>query len=330
MCLPSRSPRSRRRSAASDGRRRRPELGGSNFNDPHFKALGIKRARVVTPWNVALSPGNREWLDEYLFGARVAGVEPLVSFGARGPLRCPKRPCKLPTTAEFTRAFRAFRARWPWVRTIGVWNEANHRSQPTFRYPEQAGRYFNIVKQALPRLPDRGGGRHRRPEHGPLARTLPAGGARRPPVGTPQLPGQQPAPRPALRRHEAPAETVRGKVWLTETGGIVRFVLPDGRTLFPYSERRANVAIGRVLRLAGQYRSRIERLYVLPLASGRVRQPLRRGPSQQGWQAARQLLHAGALAEDALVHNVTSGWRVRRCSPSVSRTQRRSSALAIR
>ena len=56
--------------------------------------------------------------------------------------------------------------------------------------------------------------------------------------------------------------TVRGKVWLTETGGIVRFVLPDGRTLFPYSERRANVAISRVLRLAREYRSRIARLYV--------------------------------------------------------------------
>ena len=57
-------------------------------------------------------------------------------------------------------------------------------------------------------------------------------------------------------------KTVRGKVWLTETGGIVRFVLPDGRTLFPYSEKRANVAIGRVLRLAREFRSRIERLYV--------------------------------------------------------------------
>jgi hypothetical protein len=57
-------------------------------------------------------------------------------------------------------------------------------------------------------------------------------------------------------------KTVRGKVWLTETGGIVRFVLPDGRTLFPYSEQRANVAIGRLLRLARANRKRIERLYV--------------------------------------------------------------------
>ena len=122
--------------------------------------------------------------------------------------------------------------------------------------------------------------------------------------------------------------TVRGKVWLTETGGIVRFVLPDGRTLFP-SEKRANVAIGRVLRLAREFRGRIERLYVY-LAPGLVRQPLRRRPPRQERPAARQLPHAGALAEDSLVHTVTSGCRVRRCSVSASRTQRRSSALAIR
>jgi len=125
-------------------------LGDQNwatFNDAYFKALGLKRARVVTPWNVALSPGDTLWLDDYLAGARAADIEPLVSFGAANPSRCPARPCKLPTTAEFDRAFRAFRARWPWVRTIGVWNEANHRAQPTFRYPEQAARYFNVVRK---------------------------------------------------------------------------------------------------------------------------------------------------------------------------------------
>jgi hypothetical protein len=211
---------------------------------------------------VALSPGDRAWLDEYLEGARLAGVDPLVSFGAAHPSRCPQRPCKLPTTREFTRAFRAFRARWPHVRTIGVWNEANHRSQPTFRYPEQAALYFNIVKKicrgcrivAADVIDDanmvRWVTRFRTVARGAHLWGLhnyrdcnPRGGQRY--GGTKLL-----------------LSTVRGKVWLTETGGIVRFVLPDGRTLFPYDEKRANVAIGRVLRLAKTYRGRIERLYV--------------------------------------------------------------------
>src|SRR5215210_9389644 len=91
------------------------------FGDRHFQALGLKRIRVVTPWNVALSRGDREWLDEYLAGVQAAGIEPLVSFGAANGTRCPARPCKLPTTARFDRAFRAFRARWPWIRTLTVW-----------------------------------------------------------------------------------------------------------------------------------------------------------------------------------------------------------------
>jgi hypothetical protein len=56
--------------------------------------------------------------------------------------------------------------------------------------------------------------------------------------------------------------SVRGRVWLTETGGIVKFVLPSGKTLFPASERRANRAVRRMFRLARRYRSRIKRLYI--------------------------------------------------------------------
>jgi len=50
--------------------------------------------------------------------------------------------------------------------------------------------------------------------------------------------------------------TVRGKLWLTETGGIVRF----SHTL-PYNERRAAKATRYMFRLA-KSSSRIKRLYI--------------------------------------------------------------------
>jgi hypothetical protein len=232
------------------------------FSDARFQALGLKRVRVITPWNAALSRGDRNWLDNWLGNAQAAGVDPLVSFGAASGSRCPSRPCKLPTTAAFDRAFRAFRARWPHVRTIGVWNEANHRSQPTFRYPEQAARFYNIVKKrcrgcrivAADVIDDanmvRWVSRFRA-----VARGAHLWGLHNYRDSNPRR-GQRYGGTKLLLK------IVPGKVWLTETGGIVRFVLPDGRTLFPYSERRANVALGRVLRLARQYRNRIQRLYV--------------------------------------------------------------------
>jgi hypothetical protein len=240
-------------------------LGDQNWNvfgDQYFQALGLKRVRVVTPWDVARSKGDRAWLDEYLAGVRSAGIEPLVSFGAAAGSRCPAKPCKLPTSAEFDRAFRAFRARWPWIRTLSVWNEENHRSQPTFRYPEQAARYFNIVKKrcrgcrivAADVLDDRNMvrwiARFRTVARGPRI-----WGLHNYRDGNPRK-GQRYGGTKLLVR------IAPGKIWLTETGGIVKFVLPDGHTLFPYSEKRANVAIGRVLRLARAYRSRVERLYV--------------------------------------------------------------------
>ena len=240
-------------------------LGDQNagvFADTRFQALGLRHVRVITPWNVAKSRGDRAWLDAWLANAEAAGVKPLVSFGAAHGSRCPARPCALPTTGAFERAFRAFRARYPQVRTIGVWNEANHRSQPTFRYPEQAARYFNVVRKRcrgcrivaadviddanMVRWLDR---------FRSVARGARLWGLHNYRDGNPRR-GQRYGGTKLLLR------TVPGKVWLTETGGIVKFVLPDGRSLFPYSERRANTALGRVLRLARAYRSRIERLYV--------------------------------------------------------------------
>jgi polysaccharide biosynthesis protein PslG len=234
----------------------------NTFGDRYFEALALKQVRVVTPWNVARSRGDRAWLDEYLAATRLGGIEPLVSFGAANGSRCPARPCKLPTSAQFERAFRAFRKRWPWVRTISVWNEENHRSQPTFRYPEQAARYFNIVRKrcrgcrivAADVIDDPNMVRWIR-----RFRTV----ARRPRIwglhnyrdGNPRR-GQRYGGTKLLLKN------VPGKVWLTETGGIVKFVLPDGKTLFPYSVKRGNVALGRVLRLARAYRNRIQRLYV--------------------------------------------------------------------
>jgi hypothetical protein len=232
------------------------------FGDHYFQQLGLKRARVVTPWNVALSRGDRAWLDQYLAAVQVAGIEPLVSFGAANPSRCPARPCKLPTTAQFDRAFRAFRARWPWVRTISVWNEENHRSQPTFRYPEQAARYFNVAKKRCPRcrivaadvIDDRNMvrwiARFRTVARGPRL------------WGLHNYRDSNPRRGQRYGGTKLLARTVPGKIWLTETGGIVKFVLPDGQILFPYSERRANVALSRVFRLTRAYRRKIERVYV--------------------------------------------------------------------
>ena len=238
------------------------EQNRETFGDENFQSLGLKRTRVVTPWNVALSPGDAAWLDDYLQAALASGIETHVSFGAAHPSSCPARPCVLPTAASFDQAFQAFRARWPWVTTIGVWNEANHRSQPTFKRPDLAARYFNIVRKRCVGCRIVAADVIDEANMVRWLRTFKkvAKGARL--FGLHNYRDSNPRRGQKYGGTKLLLKTVRGKVWLTETGGIVSFVLPNGKTLFPYDEARANVAIDRVLRFARKYSSRIERLYV--------------------------------------------------------------------
>jgi hypothetical protein len=232
------------------------------FSDPLFEKLQLKRARVFPPWNVTSSTIQSRYLNGWLDAAEAAGVEPLVSFGPSIGSKCPKRPCRLPTVSQYTRAFKAFRKQWPQVRVVSPWNEANHRSQPTFKNPKRAAQYYNVVRK------------HCRGckviaadviDETNMERWLAVFKryAKKPRLwglhnyrDTNKRKGQR------LGGTKRLLETVKGEVWLTETGGIVKFVLPDGRTLFKSSERRANSAVKRMFGLAKKYRSRIKRLYI--------------------------------------------------------------------
>ena len=277
------------------------------FGDPQFSSLRIKRVRVVVPWNAALRRRDRATLDAWLWQARRARVEPLVHFGPTAGTRCPRprRKCRLPSARAFRKGFRAFRKRYRWVRTIGVWNEANHRSQPTFRRPKAAAKYFNIARRycrgcrivAADLIDERNMVRwlraFRRYARGErifglhnYRDTNPRKGQRY--GGTRRLVR-------AVRRVR------RRQVWLTETGGIVKFVLPSRRTLFRYSERRADRALRRTFRLARRYRRSIKRLYIYqwrqPLAANRFDAGLTRadGSPRRAYRTLRRYLRTATF-----------------------------------
>jgi hypothetical protein len=119
------------------------------FTDARMKWLGIKHARLVVPWYVAsgVEPQELAYVDSWLKAARRAGVQPLVGFGHgfSGFMRIYR-----PKPAEYRRNVRLFRKRYPWVKRFIAWNEANHCSQPTCRYPERAAQYFDAVKSVCP------------------------------------------------------------------------------------------------------------------------------------------------------------------------------------
>jgi hypothetical protein len=235
------------------------------FEDPRFRSFKMKRTRVVVPWNVAYVSHKRAYLRDYLRRARRAGIrEVMVAFNHSLGDRCPARPCRAPSVRSYQRAFRKFRRQFRSVRVIQPWNEANSPTQPTGNWrrgAKKAAQYYNVVRRFCR------GCKVTAADVLDLSKRTMTRWLRtfkRYAKGSPRLwglhnytdtNGRSGLTRTFLR-------LVRGEVWITETGGIVRFQLQSGKTRYRYSEGRAARATTNAFRIASRYRSRIRRLYL--------------------------------------------------------------------
>jgi hypothetical protein len=218
------------------------------LEDPRFGALGIRDTRLVVPYDVASDPDQLARYGPVLDTARARNIRVLVAFNRRAESR------RLPSVGEFTGAVRRFRARFPWIRDLSAWNEANHAQQPTARRPERAARLYNALRAECPRcrivaadVLDQAGfqgwiRRFRRVARAPRI------------WGLHNYVDVNRMRDVSIRRLRA-ATGGRGQVWLTETGGVVRFARSFG-----YDERRAARSTRHVLRIAA--RRKVGRVYL--------------------------------------------------------------------
>jgi PKD repeat protein len=230
----------------------------ATFADPNFQVLKLRYARLVSPWNAIFTEPAR--LDAWLQNARAHGIRPLVSFEHSRGQACPGKRCKGPSVAQYKRAWKAFHKKYPWVKDISPWNEVNSATQPTGKRPDLAAAYYNVVRGSC---------------HGctiVAADLLDAPNIRRYSAaflakakGKPRLWGLHnytDTNRFRSRGTNALLQTVKGTVWLTETGGVVRFVTQKGVVALPKSETRAKKAMDYMFRLAEANAHRIKRIYV--------------------------------------------------------------------
>ncbi len=225
------------------------EQNTAMFADPQFAALKIDDARLVVSYDAVAVRFERQLVDAWLDAARRAGVRPFITFG-----HSRVHPEKLPSVAEFRAAFRAFRKRYPRVDTYAPWNEINHASQPTAKAPARAAQYYDLVEEECRGCTVLAGDLLDQPG---MTRYLAA--YRRALRGTPRIWGlHNYADSNRFRKSGLAAllDAVPGDVWLTETGGIVKF----GRN-FPRDERRAGRAVAFALRLAADT-PRVKRVYL--------------------------------------------------------------------
>jgi hypothetical protein len=225
------------------------------FTDRHWAAMRSRDVRYIAPWDSLMGPRwQREEVDAYMNAARAAGARVLLAFGHS---RVHKRRRTLPSPRVFRREFLRFHKRYPWVTNYLMWNEANHCSQPTCRRPKRAAEFYNVIRAGcrgctivaadvldttlMPRW----------------LRTF-----RRYADGSPRLWGLHnyiDANRFRTRGTRSLLRAAPGRIWFTETGGLVR--RDNGsRIEFADSPTHAPRATRWVFRLA-RLSPRITRIY---------------------------------------------------------------------
>jgi hypothetical protein len=230
---------------------------GATYLDPLLAWTGIAQARVIVPWDVAFGDAAR--YDQVLSLAHNTYMDVLVSFEHRSSDDCPGDPCHLPTGSQYRRALVAFHQRWPYVRTISPWNEANHPSQPTAEHPAAAAGYYRIAREVCPGCRVLGAElvdiSNLEPWLDRFKAALPT---------TPRLWGLHNYGDVTRRRSTMTRRVlgaVPGELWLTETGGLVRFQQRDGTVNWPYDEQRAARSVEYLFALADDH-PRITRVYL--------------------------------------------------------------------
>ena len=249
-----------------------------SFASPLYTSLGFSTARYITPYDVMVLPPNspdRVALDQWITAARKDGQDILVSFEhshTRGHER------HIPTTKEYVKDLKLFMRAYPYVRSISPWNEANrcqrkvgsgsnafYVGQPICHKPATAAAYYNATVSTCKQLKrvcnivaldvlDQN-------NVGPSVSYVRSFIRKARPF--PKIWGfhnYSDTNRFSTKRTKALLKaTRRGQVWLTETGGIVRFgkSFPGGSV----GEKRAARALGCMFTIAHS-NSRIKRLYI--------------------------------------------------------------------
>ena len=229
------------------------------FTDPLFAPLDVPISRLLVSYDAVLEDTFEVgYIDAWLFEAQRHGVEPLVGFNhARGCYDgevSRARHCRAPTMRRYRKAVAAFRARYPHVVRFQPWNEVNHRAQPTYERPRLAARMFDHLRTTCAGCTVVAADLLDSSNMLDYVRAF-----KRHAIHRPRLWGLHnyiDVNRRESVRTRRLLRAVKGRVWLTETGGVVKFA---DKT--PYDLARARRATAFLFRLAARL-PRIDRVYI--------------------------------------------------------------------
>lgn len=245
------------------------------FTDPKFLALRIRNVRYDMSWD-ALSVGwQRAVVTRWMNLAKKDGLDVLVTIdhskrvlykrvpGHRKPVAFSQSRV-LPTAKQYVAAFRAFRARFPWVKEFATWDETNYYGEPTYDQEALVASYYRGMRSACPSCRILAAEFLDVPVHEAVPMTTWAKAFDKALGYQPNYWGfnnYEDANHLVDTSTRALLKAVTGKIWLAETGGIVRRygVKNPG---FPQNAAHAAVVDRYVLTKLGMLSARVQRVYL--------------------------------------------------------------------
>jgi hypothetical protein len=224
------------------------------FADARFREAGFHHARLAVGWDAMNSPWQVAELDGWMAAARAAHVSPVVSFMHS---RTSRR--SLPGPQRLLREFRRFRERYPWVRNFATWNEANHCGEPTCHREALVAAYWRKLDTECQSCRVLAAELLDMPNMVHWARAFRAAAEAEPRYWG--LHSYVDANRFRTSSTERLLAATRGKIWLTEVGGIVsrRAKVKVG---FDESTRHSARALSWVFERLVPLSPRVQRVYI--------------------------------------------------------------------
>ncbi|WP_205696822.1 hypothetical protein [Conexibacter sp. SYSU D00693] len=240
------------------------------FADANFKALKIKKVRYFIPWNAARNAAELNKADAYVAAARKAKAR--VFFHISTDDFTPKK-AKLPSTSQYKREvgklIKRYRAKG--VKEWGVWNEANHKSQPTWDNPSRAAGFYRQMRTmckgctilALDVLDQAGDSRYISRWFAALPRSIRTSSSLRVGIHNYSDTNRKRSTGTSRIIKAVKQRNRRASFWLTETGGVANF----GRA-FPCDLKRQANRTAYMFTLAKKHRRDVDRLYAYSWSGG--------------------------------------------------------------
>jgi hypothetical protein len=238
------------------------------FDAPQYKALGLKKTRYFFPWNGMDNAFQRDRAQEFVDKAKANGVSVLFHLSTDNfEVKKAKLPSAAAYTAQLKKIVAFFGPRG--VHEWGVWNEANHASQPTYKNPKRAAEFFRAMYNTVPKgnaivaldVLDQGGVDSYQKKF--YAALTPTFRKRAKVVGIHNYGdvNRQRTTYTSKMIKMSRKYNRSTKFWFTETGGLVEF--KTSKTVFKCDAKRAASRTKSVFSLATKYKSfGVQRVYL--------------------------------------------------------------------